>query len=86
MPASDGSLRLYFVDIDNVSFFADQLTFGMRKRSHQFPRIANIQNDLGRSGRWQPWTARMETIRDFHDQPGILAVDQPFLSHQLAKW
>jgi len=85
MPASDGSISFYFFDIDdNLLFLPTRLYLWNAEKQEELAissrEFANVQNDLGRNGKWQPWAARAETFRDFRDRPEVAAADQVFVS------
>jgi catechol 2,3-dioxygenase-like lactoylglutathione lyase family enzyme len=85
MPARDSSLSFYFFDIDdNLLFLPTRLYLWNAETRQELPvssqEFANVQNDLGRNGKWQPWTTRPEeTFRDFRDRAGLAPGDQPFV-------
>jgi hypothetical protein len=84
MLSADGSISFYFFDIDdNLLFLPTKLyLWNAETRSEMAVssgEFAAVQNDLGRKGKWQPWTARAETFRDFRDRPGVAPADQPFV-------
>ena len=85
MPRPDGSISFYFFDVDdNLLFLPTKLYLwnaeSQTEQAVSSREFANIQNDLGRRGKWQPWTMRAETFRDFRDQPGIAASAQVFVN------
>ena len=85
MPRPDGSISFYFFDVDdNLLFLPTKLYLWNAENQTELAvssrEFANVQNDLGRRGKWQPWTMRAETFRDFRDQPGIAASAQVFVS------
>lgn len=84
MPASDSSISFYFFDIDdNLLFLPTKLYLWNAETKAELVvssgEFAEIQNDLGRKGKWQPWAVRAETFRDFRDQPDVAAADQAFM-------
>src|SRR5437899_4407032 len=84
MPASDGSISFYFFDIDdNLLFLPTNLYLWNAETKAELAvssgEFADIQSDLGRKGKWQPWALRAETFRDFRDQPETATADQTFL-------
>jgi predicted enzyme related to lactoylglutathione lyase len=89
MPDPDGSLSFYFFDIDdNLLFLPTQLYLWNAESGKELAvgsgDFANIQNLLGRSGKWHAWATRAETFRDFRDLPGARDEDQPFIKDLLA--
>jgi len=85
MSASDGSVSFYFFDIDdNLLFLPTKLYLWNAETRAELPisyrDFANVQNKLGCPGKWQAWSARAETFRDFHDRPGVAAADQAFVT------
>lgn len=84
MPASDGSISFYFFDIDdNLLILPTKLYLWNAETRAELAvtsgEFASVQNDLGRTGKWQPWTARPETFRDFRDQLDMAPADQSFV-------
>ena len=84
MADGDGSVSFYFFDIDdNLLFLPTRLyLWNAESRTEQSVssgEFAAIQNQLGRSGKWQPWAVREETFRDFRDRAGAPVADQPFI-------
>jgi hypothetical protein len=84
MSGSDGSISFYFFDIDDNLLFLPSSLYLWNAESQTEVAIssgefARIQNDLGRKGKWLPWSAREETFRDFRDRPGIAAAEQAFV-------
>ena len=62
MPASDGSISFYFFDIDdNLLILPTKLYLWNAETRAELAvtsgEFATVQNDLGRTGKWQPWTA-----------------------------
>lgn len=85
MRASDGSLSFYFFDVDDNLLFLPTRLYLWNAETRQEAAVssqefANVQNDLGRTGKWQPWSVRPdETFRDFRDAAGVDAIGQPFV-------
>ena len=84
MSGSDGSVSFYFFDIDDLFVLPTKLYLWNAEthaeRPIGFREFANVQNELGRPGKWQAWSARTETFRDFRDRPGVAAADQAFMT------
>ena len=84
MPATDGSISFYFFDIDdNLLFLPTRLyLWNAETRTEMVVtsgEFAAVQNELGRSGKWQSWAIGPETFRDFRDQANVAAADQVFV-------
>jgi predicted enzyme related to lactoylglutathione lyase len=81
---ADGSISFYFFDIDdNLLFLPTELYLWNAERQIEQAvssgEFAQIQNELGRAGKWQAWAIREDTFRRFRDQPGIAAAEQSFV-------
>jgi hypothetical protein len=88
MADGDGSVSFYFFDIDdNLLFLQTRLyLWNAESRTEQAVssgEFAAIQNQLGRSGKWQPWAVREETFRDFRDRADGPVAEQPFIKDLL---
>ena len=88
MADGDGSMSFYFFDIDdNLLFLQTRLyLWNAESRTEQAVssgEFAAIQNQLGRSGKWQPWAVREETFRDFRDRADSPVAEHPFLKDLL---
>jgi catechol 2,3-dioxygenase-like lactoylglutathione lyase family enzyme len=84
----DGSVSCYFFDIDdNLLFLPTRLyLWNAEKQVEQAISsgdFARIQGELGRSARWQAWSARPETFRDFRDRAGVAVGEQAFIADLL---
>lgn len=84
MPSNDGSISFYFFDIDdNLLFLPTKLYLWNAETKKEMVvtsgEFADVQNQLGRVGKWQAWALRAETFRDFCDQPNVAAIDQTFV-------
>jgi catechol 2,3-dioxygenase-like lactoylglutathione lyase family enzyme len=89
MASSDGSVSVYFFDIDdNLLFLPTRLYLWnaeiQEEQAISSGDFARVQNELGRPGKWQAWAVREETFRDFRDQPNIPVDEQAFLRDLLA--
>jgi catechol 2,3-dioxygenase-like lactoylglutathione lyase family enzyme len=85
MSSADGSISFYFFDVDdNLLFLPTKLYLWNAETQVELPissrDFAAVQNELGRPGKWQAWSARAETFRDFRDQPGVPAAGQAFVT------
>lgn len=81
---SDGSISFYFFDIDDNLFFLPTPLYLWNAESQieqavSSGQFAQIQNELGRPGKWQAWAIREETFRAFRDQPGLPPAQQSFV-------
>jgi hypothetical protein len=88
MADGDGSVSFYFFDIDdNLLFLQTRLyLWNAESRTEQAVssgEFAAIPNQLGRSGKWQPWAVREETFRDFRDRADSPVAEQPFIKDLL---
>src|SRR5271167_547507 len=84
MAEGDGSLSFYFFDVDdNLLILSTKLyLWNAETKSEEAissGKFADIQGELGRPGPWEAWAVRVETFRDFNDQPGLTPDQQPFI-------
>jgi len=89
MADSDGSISFYFFDIDDNLLFLPTNLYLWNAESQSELAIssgdfARVQNELGRSGKWQAWAITEETFRDFRDRPDLPASEQSFIKDLLA--
>jgi catechol 2,3-dioxygenase-like lactoylglutathione lyase family enzyme len=89
MASSDGSISIYFFDIDDNLLFLPTRLYLWNAESQTEEAIgsgdfARIQNELGRPGKWQSWAVREETFRDFRDKSDVPAEEQAFIRDLLA--
>src|SRR5215216_2981895 len=88
MASSDESMSFYLFDIDdNLCFLPTRLYLwnaeSQIEQDVDSGEFARVQNELGRSGKWQAWAIREETFRDFRDRPGVPAEEQAFIKDLL---
>jgi len=80
----DGSRSFYFFDIDDNLLFLPTKIYLWNAETGQEKAISSgefaaYQPELGRPGRWQAWSVREQTFRDFRDAPGTPPRDQRFI-------
>lgn len=89
MASADESISFYLFDIDdNLCFLPTRLyLWNAESKTEQVVdsgEFARVQNELGRSGKWQAWAIREETFRDFRDQPDLRPEEQAFVKDLLS--
>ena len=85
----DGSQSFYFFDIDdNLLFLTTRLYLWNAETGEELAissgDFAACQPDLGRAGRWQAWSVREATFRDFRDTPEVPPRERTFIKDLIA--